>query len=217
MKVKVCGITTVDGLKQLQEMNVAYAGLIFYPPSKRYAAEKLKSETTAIKNIAINKVGVFVNESMDILKSYVAAYGLHAVQLHGDETPDYCGQLQNSNIIVIKVFRLKGNEDIDTLVAPYQNVCAYYLFDTDTAGYGGSGKSFNWSVLQKAGINKPFFLSGGIGAEDRDKIKSFSHPYFYAIDINSRFETEPGIKDMDKIKSFIPATVAERSVATGAK
>ncbi|MER3464668.1 MAG: phosphoribosylanthranilate isomerase, partial [Chitinophagaceae bacterium] len=103
---------------------------------------------------------------------------------------------------MIKVFRIKGEESIDELVAPFQNVCDYFLFDTETKEYGGSGKQFNWRVLQEAEINKPFFLSGGIGLKDVEKLKAFNHPYFYAVDVNSCFEIEPGVKDMNEVKAL---------------
>jgi phosphoribosylanthranilate isomerase len=202
MKLKVCGITSLEQLQQLQELGADYAGLIFYEKSKRYAHEKLQSFCSAIKELNLTKVGVFVNTGMDFLKSCIADYGLDAVQLHGDETPEYCAAVQKE-AMVIKVFRISNaTNDIDALIAPYQDVCSYFLFDTDTAAYGGSGKRFNWSLLQKARINKPFFLSGGIGPDDVDNIKTFSHPYFYAVDVNSRFENSPGIKDMDLVKRF---------------
>jgi len=105
---------------------------------------------------------------------------------------------------VIKAFRISGDEDIDELVAPYDAVCDYYLFDTGglQESIGGTGKQFDWSILSKAKIEKPFFLSGGIGPEDADKLKKFRHPDFYAVDINSKFEKEPGVKDMAKLLQF---------------
>lgn len=203
MKVKVCGITTLAQLNQLQGLAVDYAGLIFYEKSKRYAHEKLQAHATAIRELAIKKVGVFVNAGMDFLKSSIEAYGLDAVQLHGDETPEFCAALKN-DVQVIKVFRInEATKDIDALVAPFQKVCDYFLFDTDTAGYGGSGNRFDWTLLEKAIIGKPFFLSGGIGTEDMGILKSFQHPFFYAVDVNSRFEQQPGLKNMVLVETFV--------------
>jgi phosphoribosylanthranilate isomerase len=203
MKIKVCGITTVEQLVQLQEGGVDYAGLIFYPKSKRYAHEKLNDQQAAIKNVDIIKVGVFVNADMDLLKSCIREYNLSAVQLHGDETPEFCDALKNE-IDVIKVFRIgEAALDIDERIRPFQNSCAYFLFDTDTTEYGGSGKRFDWTLLQKAIIGKPFFLSGGIGPDDIEELQRFSHPYLHAIDINSRFETAAGIKNMESVQNFI--------------
>ena len=203
MKLKVCGITTLEQLQQLQELQADYAGLIFYEKSKRYAHEKLAAQASAIRELKLKKVGVFVNADMGLLKSLVEAYSLDAVQLHGDETPEYCHALQNKTT-VIKVFRIsKNTEDIGALVVAYQNACDYFLFDTDTEGYGGSGQRFDWTLLQKATIGKPFFLSGGIGPDDMDNLKSFQHPFLYAIDVNSRFEQSPGVKNIKQVKTFV--------------
>lgn len=205
MKLKVCGITTIEQLQQLQDLNVDYAGLIFYEGSKRYAWEKIQNEKFKIQNLAIKKVGVFVNADMGFLKSCVQDFGLSAVQLHGDETQDYCAALQN-RVDVIKVFRISDKTgDVDALIEPFQDVCNYFLFDTDTTTYGGSGKRFDWTILEKATINKPFFLSGGISPDDMGILKSFEHSHFYAADVNSRFETAPGIKDLGKVKTFVTA------------
>ena len=202
MKLKVCGLTTPEQLQQLQEFGIDYAGLIFYEKSGRYAHEKLKPVQTEIKKIEIKKVGVFVNADMGFLKSLIAAYGLTAVQLHGDETPAYCSEL-NKVTDVIKVFRISdATSEIDAVVAPFQTAASYFMFDTDTKAYGGSGKRFDWTVLKNATIGKPFFLSGGIGPDDVTTLQQFQHPFLYAVDINSRFEIKPGIKDLAKVKTF---------------
>ncbi|ANE49828.1 phosphoribosylanthranilate isomerase [Flavisolibacter tropicus] len=202
MKIKVCGITTVEQLQTLQELGVDYAGMIFYDKSKRFAGDKLEDERPLVNALDIARVGVFVNTEMDVVQKAIQDYSLTAVQLHGDETDAFCLDLMDK-VQVIKVFRVAGQKDIDGLVAPFQEVCHYFLFDTDTAAYGGSGQQFDWRVLECAGINKPFFLSGGIGLEDVEKLKTFHHPYLYAVDVNSRFEIAPGIKDMNKVAHFI--------------
>lgn len=202
MKIKVCGITTLEQLQQLESMQIDFAGMIFYEGSKRYAGEKMKGEKSKIKNLHIKKIGVFVNADYNSIKNTIESYNLSAVQLHGDETPELCSQLTTLTK-VIKVFRIAGEQDIDAIVAPYQTFANYFLFDTDTKNYGGSGKQFDWNVLASAKINKPFFLSGGIGPEDVEKINSIHHPYLYALDVNSKFETEAGIKDMKKVEVFL--------------
>ena len=204
MKVKVCGITSLEQLQQLQQIGVDYAGLIFYEGSKRYAANKLANQKSEIKKSGIKKVGVFVNADYQTILNAIEDYGLGAVQLHGDETGEFCLGLMDK-VEVIKVFRVAGEEQIGKLIEPFQNVCHYFLFDTDTKSYGGSGQQFDWTVLQNAEVNKPFFLSGGIGLEDAEKVKAFHHPYLYAVDVNSRFETEPGVKDLKKVQEFINA------------
>jgi phosphoribosylanthranilate isomerase len=205
MKIKVCGITQADQLKQLDGLGVDYAGLIFFRQSSRYMLDKLM--TTDVKNLSLNlkKVGVFVNASEEDITTQVELYGLDLVQLHGDETPAFCKHI-SSHVSVIKAFRItKYNEqNIDWLVKPYEEVCDYYLFDTNRKGaYGGTGEQFDWKILNDKIINKPFFLSGGIGSADVEKVKAFHHPFLYAVDINSMVETEPGIKDMEQVKLFV--------------
>ena len=126
------------------------------------------------------------------------------VQLHGDETASFCSRISN-RIKVIKAFRILDVEaNIDWLVKEYDEVCDYYLFDKANAGlYGGTGEKFNWNLLENSMIGKPFFLSGGISSEDAEALKTFHHPFFYGVDVNSRFEIEPGIKDMTLIKEFV--------------
>lgn len=208
MKLKVCGITSLEQLQQLEEIGVDYAGMIFYEKSPRYAAEKLKADAEKIRRLQIKKVGVFVNADEAQIRKTVEEFGLDAVQLHGDEAPEI-GLSLNEQVEVIKVFRMAGKENIDQLVAPFKHACDYYLFDTATQDYGGSGKQFDWSVLKRAVIEKPFFLSGGIGAADTELLKIFAHPGFFAADVNSRFETAPGVKDMELIKAFKRALYAK--------
>ena len=202
MKIKVCGITNFEQMQQLQQFGVDYAGMIFYEGSKRFVGEKMKNEKLKIKNLEIKKTGVFVNAGADTIKKAIEDYGLNAVQLHGDETVKFCKQLMNATRL-IKAFRIEKEKKIDALVQPFENACHYFLFDTHTKEYGGSGKQFDWKLLEQVNISKPFFLSGGIGLEDAAQIKKFQHPHFFAVDINSRFETGTGIKNMKKIQSFV--------------
>lgn len=204
MKIKVCGITQVEQLKQLNDLDVDYAGMIFYNRSTRYISDKLKGEEVKKLNLAIQKVGVFVNASEQEIFKQIEAYGLNAVQLHGDETPTFCKHISDQ-ISVIKAFRININEhNIERLINPFEEFCDYYLFDTGGTGkYGGSGEKFRWDILMDAKINKPFFLSGGISLNDADNLKAFQHPFFYAVDINSKFETEPGIKNIELVKTFV--------------
>jgi phosphoribosylanthranilate isomerase len=154
------------------------------------------------------KVGVFVDASASEIIEMVDAYELDLVQLHGNETPEFCADLMEE-IEVIKTIHLSENEKtaIDKLIKPYDEASDYYLFDTMGAGgqKGGTGQKFDWKKLEEADIEKPFFLSGGIGPDDVAAIKSFSHPDFFAIDVNSRFEKEPGVKDMALLLPFVQA------------
>jgi phosphoribosylanthranilate isomerase len=205
MKIKVCGITRAEQLTQLDEIGVDYAGLIFFRQSSRYMLDKLLTTDVKGLSLSLQKVGVFVNASEEFITAQVELYGLGLVQLHGDETPAFCQHI-SSTVSVIKAFRItKYNEqNIDWMIKPYEEVCDYYLFDTNRKGaYGGTGEKFDWEILNNNIINKPFFLSGGIGLADVEKVKAFHHPFLYAVDINSMVETEPGIKDMEQVKTFV--------------
>lgn len=206
MRVKVCGMTEIDQVKQLDAMGVDFAGFIFYPRSPRYVGRHLTGEQVRRARLRLGKVGVFVNASYDDVMRQVESFGLDMVQLHGDETPRLCEQLANY-ITVVKVFRLGENDPIDWLIRPYQESCDMFLFDTEGAGYGGTGKKFNWDTLKPAHIDKLFFLSGGIEPGDVERLRAFEREpvadKFFAIDINSKFETSPGVKDLKKIGSML--------------
>jgi len=203
MNIKVCGITQLKQLQQLDGLDIDFAGLIFYKDSPRYMGDKIAKEDLKNSDFDLKKVGVFKNPEMINVLDAIEDYGLDVVQLHGNESPEMCEDLSDE-VEVIKAFCLKGDESIDEIVADYDAVCDYYLFDTagsDGIG-GGTGKQFDWKIITQAKIEKPFFLSGGIGLEDVAKVKAFKHPDYYAVDINSRFEKEPGIKDMSLLLQF---------------
>ena len=204
MKIKVCGITDLAQLQELNEIGIDYAGLIFYAPSPRSILKKLVAEEVKNLGLSLQKVGVFVNETAEQIMKQVELFGLEVVQLHGDETPAFCSQISD-HVKVIKAFRInEKHADIDWLVKEYDEVCDYYLFDkASSVLYGGTGEKFKWEVLKTATIGKPFFLSGGISINEVDALKKFEHPFFYGIDINSRFEKEPGIKDLNLVKEFV--------------
>jgi phosphoribosylanthranilate isomerase len=203
MNIKVCGITEMKQLQQLDGLDIDFAGLIFYKESPRYIGDKLSKKEVKNADFDLKKVGVFVNPEMIEVLDAIDEYGLDAVQLHGDETPEMCEDL-SSEVEVIKAFRVTDGTDIDKMVAPYDAACDYYLFDTGglKESFGGTGQQFDWSILTRAKIEKPFFLSGGIGADDAQKVKAFKHPDFFGVDINSRFEKEPGVKDMGLVLQF---------------
>ena len=205
MRVKVCGMTQLDQVKKLDEMGIDFAGLIFYPKSPRYAGKNISGEHLKKAKLRIGKVGVFVNTPYEQMMRTVDEYGLDMVQLHGDETPRTCEQIANY-VTVVKVFRLGENVPISWIIKSFEDSCDMFMFDTMGAGYGGTGKKFNWDLLKVAGIDKLFFLSGGIEPDDTDKLKSFFNEEvskkLFSIDINSRFEAHTGVKDLDKIKSF---------------
>ena len=203
MNTKVCGITQLKQLQQLDGLDIDFAGLIFYKDSPRYVGDKIAKEDLKNSDFDLKKVGVFVNADYDEIMQVVEDYGLDVVQLHGDESPELCEEL-SEDVEVIKAFKVKDSKvSIDELVADYDEVCDYYLFDTASSEVeGGTGKQFDWKILSKAKIEKPFFLSGGIGVDDVKKVKAFKHPDYYAVDINSKVEKEPGVKDMGLVLQF---------------
>lgn len=208
MQFKVCGITSIEQAEAISSQGLHYIGFIFYPSSKRYALSSLSLEAIAgFKPSNAKKVGVFVNETIENVLDTARKAGLDLIQLHGDEDASYCATIQAA-FPVIKVFRV--SKTIPDFAA-FENVAAYYLFDTDSALYGGTGQHFNWEIIKKTRFNKPFFLSGGIGINDVQGIQvlkaSTAGNDLMALDMNSKFETSPGIKNIELIKTFIDAFI----------
>ena len=205
MRVKVCGITLEEQLIKLPETGATFAGLIFYPKSPRYVLRQMTTSQIK-KETNVNKVGVFVNASVEEVLQMVDECRLHMVQLHGDETPRYCEKIADY-ISVVKAFRISETDNIAWRIKDYMEVCDMFMFDTEGAGYGGTSKKFDWAKLHDVVVGKPYFLSGGIDPFDVESLKEFSTrpeaKALYAIDINSKFEIVPGVKDMEKIKNFI--------------
>lgn len=203
IKIKVCGMRDEENIMDLVALKPDYIGFIFYPKSKRYVGEEIDEEISAVIPAYILKVGVFVDEPIESLLDKFHNNLLDLVQLHGQEIPDYCAQLKRLNIPVIKVFNVEADFDFN-VTTPYEPFCNYFLFDTGgKTEKGGTGQKFDWSLLKNYQGSKPFFLSGGIGPEDVETIRSITHPALYAIDLNSGFESEPGIKDIPLLRKFI--------------
>ncbi len=200
LRLKVCGMNA--NTSEVAALKPDYLGFIFWEPSKRYFNGDLPSIPHGIK-----KVGVFVDATVEDIIDKVEKYQLLLVQLHGNESPNFCEMLRKKipQIEIIKVFSLKDEFDFTALKA-FEEVCDYYLFDTKGKLPGGNGYVFNWKVLSKYPSTKPFFLSGGIGLNETEAIEEFmSRPeaqYCYAIDVNSKFEIEPGLKDIEKLEKF---------------
>ena len=208
MQVKVCGITDIGQAKALDALGVHFIGFIFYPSSKRYVLNQLTLNQLADFNPKhAKKVGVFVNAPLEQLIDLISKAKLDIVQLHGDEDAQYCATI-NQIVPVVKVFRV-GNCLPD--FAAYDTTTTYYLFDTDSALYGGTGQHFNWELIKNTDFNKPYFLSGGIGPNDIHGIevlqKTKAGKSLTVIDINSQFETAPGTKNLELIKTFINASI----------
>lgn len=199
-------MTKPEQVKQLDEMGVEFAGFIFYAKSPRYVHKSMPAEVIKRIRGRINKVGVFVNADPDEVLRTVDACGLYLVQLHGDENPRVCERIANY-VSVIKAFRLSEDDNIQWKIREYHEAVDMFMFDTEGAGYGGTGKKFNWDLLKGENIRKPFFLSGGIAPGDADSLKAFNaDPVakdLFAVDINSKFEIVPGVKDMNLVKSFV--------------
>jgi phosphoribosylanthranilate isomerase len=213
MRIKVCGITRIGQMHQLGELGVQFAGMIFYQPSPRFVLKHgLKAGDVKREKIKPYKVGVFVNSRYDEVMNIVDAFGLDMVQLHGDETPYQCDKIADY-IQVIKAFRFTDGDNVQWMIRDYYDCADMFMFDTgvtdkkDAVPYGGTGRKFNWNRLKGLAINKPFFLSGGIEPSDAENVKAFMKDKIakdlFAVDINSRFESSPGIKDMELVKKFI--------------
>ncbi len=203
MNIKVCGITEMKQLQQLDGLEIDFAGLIFYEDSPRYIGNRISRNELKNADFDLKKVGVFINPEMIDVLDAIVDYGLDVVQLQGGESPEMCGDL-SSEVEVIKAFRVENGVNIDEMIGPYDAVCDYYLFGAGglKENLGNTGGQFDWNILSKAKIEKPFFLSGGIGPEDAARIKTFNHPDFFGVDINSRFEKSPGVKDMGMVLQF---------------
>ena len=198
IRLKVCGMRELENIKQLAELNPEYMGLIFYDKSPRFMDRTLLASDLSFMPKSIFKVGVFVNEDIANVKTKVIEFNLDLVQLHGSEDVDYCRSCRE-NTMVIKAFPMNDGFEFDFL-NQYEDNVDFFLFDTKTKSHGGSGKKFNWSILKHYHLNKPFFLSGGIGEDDLEEINSLELSALFAIDINSRVEIKPGLKDIKKVR-----------------
>ena len=215
MRIKVCGMREPENVKALLGLPIDYVGFIFYKKSPRNIANKsplidwVKKNNKAFK--AIERVGVFVNSEIDFILNKVHDYKLDYVQLHGDESAEYCEEIQSFWAIstmrsakLIKVFSVDDDFDF-SITKAYEPHVSHFLFDTKGKERGGNGTQFNWNILEEYQGGRPFFLSGGIDADAADSIKALQLQQLYGIDINSRFEVKPGLKDIDKIKPFVEA------------
>lgn len=202
LKIKICGMRDPENIAEVAKLQPDLMGFIFYPGSSRYAGETLKPSSLARLPETIKRTGVFVNTDPDRIKKTVIQYSLDIVQLHGDENPEACHQLTDTGVDVIKAFRITEDTDFE-ICEEYIDNTKYFLFDTYTNGYGGSGKKFDWAVLEKYTFSHPFFLSGGIAPGDEEEIGQISNPSFYGLDLNSRFEKKAGIKDIDRLSIFL--------------
>lgn len=221
--IKVCGMRDPDNIRAVAQLSIDYMGLIFYPKSSRYvdmqhlctglmpdqADPNISEATKADNHNGIGRVGVFVDAMAQDIITRVVAFELDAVQLHGSETPTFIRNLRATIVPdirpTLKVFKAMSISSADDFAhcTQYEGVVDMFVFDTKCTGYGGSGQQFDWSLLDSYHGTVPFLLSGGIGPDDAERIKAVNHPQFVGVDLNSRFETEPAVKDVQLIGSFI--------------
>ncbi len=196
--IKVCGMTEAENIRNVEQLGVDMIGFIFYPKSPRCLCQMPE-----YLPIHAKRVGVFVNENKEDILMYADRFALNYIQLHGNESPEYCRSLHSNGLHLIKAFSISQPKDL-TEVSAYKGLCDYYLFDTKTPQYGGSGNQFDWSLLNRYySETTPFLLSGGINPYSAKAIREFHHPHLAGVDINSRFETSPGIKDVERIGRFL--------------
>ncbi|MBB2149112.1 phosphoribosylanthranilate isomerase [Pedobacter gandavensis] len=206
-QLKICGMLHPENIREVAALQPDYLGFIFFKGSKRYAGTVLPETLDALPE-NIKKTGVFVNETLEMVLSLVHKYNLNALQLHGAESPEFCQELKlklntsgAQKVQLIKSFGVDEDFDFSQLNA-YVGRVDYFLFDTQTPDHGGSGRQFDWQLLSKYTLETPYFLSGGIGLESAEMLNGIVDPRLFAIDVNSKFEIEPGLKDLSKLKEF---------------
>lgn len=202
IRVKVCGMRDPSNVKEIADARPDFMGFIFYRGSQRYVGDEIDDALFANVPAGIMSTGVFLNEDNKTIVNISNRTGLEVIQLHGNESPAACAELKSSGLTVVKTFNVGEDFNFEDL-EKYSSACDYFLFDSKTHLHGGSGNKFDWNKLEKYSMDKPFFLSGGIGPDDVDAVRSIVNRGLYAADINSRFEIGPGIKDADKVRKFI--------------
>jgi phosphoribosylanthranilate isomerase len=196
MKLKVCGMRDEQNIKDVSVLGVDYLGFIFYAKSPRYVGEDFRIPELPR---SVKKVGVFVNETTEVMNEEVEAHGLHYLQLHGSESVEQCKGLKDGGVGVIKVFSVDDAFDF-SMTKRYKGIVDFFLFDTKGKYYGGNAKKFDWNVLKRYDQEIPFFLSGGIGPESLEGLDKLREMNLHALDINSGVESAPAMKDVEKVK-----------------
>ena len=199
--IKVCGMREPENIKDVEALDVDFLGFIFYSGSSRYVGDD-NGSLEVIQGCTKSKVGVFVNELFDNISDKAELCKLDCLQLHGNESPELCRELRQCGYSIIKAFPVANAEDFE-YTYNYSDCCNYFLFDTKCAGYGGSGRRFDWSLLGEYNGSTPFLLSGGLTPDCFDDLNRLEHPKFAGIDLNSGFELSPAMKDVEKLKTFI--------------
>jgi phosphoribosylanthranilate isomerase len=200
--IKICGMRESENIMAAAELKPDFMGFIFYRQSPRYAGELLNPEVLTNLSADIRKTGVFVNSEFNEITETVGKFYLDAVQLHGAESPELCSRLKETGILVMKAFNIMESLS-NAKFKDFISCTDYFLFDAMTVNWGGSGQKFDWKLLDSYTPAHPFFLSGGISPLDTYHIAGISNSSFYGIDLNSRFEIKPGLKDIEILKKFI--------------
>ena len=197
--VKVCGMRDAENIREVEHLSIDWMGFIFWPKSSRYVSKRPAYLPTKCK-----RVGVFVDASIEEIMQKVQDYALDAIQLHGHESPDYIQALRvdGDRVAVIKAFNIATAADLEA-TKPYEGLADYFLFDTKGKSVGGNGEKFDWSVLEAYTGETPFLLSGGIGPDDAERVIAFHHSKCFGIDLKSKFEVAPDLKDINKLREFI--------------
>ena len=202
MQIKICGLRDPENIREIAALQPDFMGFIFYPNSPRYVGQLDAGSLTSLPT-SIKKTGVFVNENLENILTVISKYNLDAVQLHGADNKKLCRKIrQEAKTMVIKVFPIMDASNF-RVTGDYEAVADFFLFDTKTDLYGGSGQKFNWNILQEYTGNKSFLLSGGIGADDVKALRAIEHPLLAGVDLNSKFELKPGVKNVALLKQFI--------------
>ena len=202
MQIKICGLRDPENIREIAALQTDFMGFIFYPNSPRYVGQLDAGSLTSLPT-SIKKTGVFVNENLENILTAISKYNLDAVQLHGADNKKLCRKIrQEAKTMVIKVFPIMDASNF-RVTGDYEDVADFFLFDTKTDLYGGSGQKFNWNILQEYTGNKSFLLSGGIGADDVKALRAIEHPLLAGVDLNSKFELKPGLKNVALLKQFI--------------
>jgi phosphoribosylanthranilate isomerase len=199
LKIKVCGMRESQNMLELAELQPDFMGLIFYEKSPRFVENE--GNLAFIKNLNIKKVGVFVNADIEEIHHKIEAYNLDYVQLHGNESPDFCKQLRKFGVGIFKAFAVDNLFDFGKTEA-FEETVDYFLFDTKGDGYGGHGKSFDWKLLKKYNQKVPFLLAGGVSLDNLDAVLELKDLNLAGVDVNSKFETLPGLKDILELKKL---------------
>ena len=196
---KVCGMRESGNIREVEALGIDWMGFIFWAHSARNVSLKPDYLPSRCK-----RVGVFVNAPMAFIREKVREFGLDILQLHGSEDEDFIRQLRTElpSLLIVKALNVAHKEDLEQSER-YEGLCDFFLFDTKAEKIGGNGKAFDWSILHSYKGNTPFLLSGGIGPDDKERLRAFHHPQMAGIDLNSRFEIRPAVKDIHLLKSFL--------------